>query len=125
MKSATDYLEIESGEKFSFCFDSGAQCFLVKESLAERFPGKRLHALVTLLGIGSFNVNCNVQILTDVTIQGYSMQVLFHVVPDECIPETIMVGRVGKVFCLLWIPLHKGCSDVLCLMWILVSSNEY
>ena len=53
VKPATDHLAVESGEKFSFCFDSGAQCSLVKESLANRLPGKRHHTLVTLIGIGA------------------------------------------------------------------------
>lgn len=93
MKPATDHLAVESGEKFSFCFDSGAQCSLVQESLANRLPGKRHHTLVTLIGIGQSNVKCNVQILTTVTIQGYSMQLLLHVVPDYCISDSVMIGR--------------------------------
>lgn len=76
LKPATDHLTIQSGEKFSFCFDSGAECSLIRESLAKRFPGQRYHNLVSLIGIGQSNVKCYVQILTTVSIQGYLVQLL-------------------------------------------------
>ncbi|CAH2086004.1 unnamed protein product [Euphydryas editha] len=49
IKPATDYLTTETGEKFSFCFDSGSECSLLKENIANKFPGKRQNTVVTLI----------------------------------------------------------------------------
>lgn len=88
----TGHLE-NLGEKFSFCFDSGAECSLIKENIAKRFPGKRLCNSVTLLGIGKARLQCNFQILSIVVIQGHSVQLLFHVVPDNSLTNDILIGR--------------------------------
>jgi hypothetical protein len=39
-----------AGESFPFHYDSGAECSLVKESVASKFPGKRLNNTVMLTG---------------------------------------------------------------------------
>ncbi|GBP90900.1 hypothetical protein EVAR_66359_1 [Eumeta japonica] len=41
------------GQSYDFCFDSGSECSLIKETLANKFGGKRFGSLVTLLGIGT------------------------------------------------------------------------
>uniref|UniRef100_V5G0J8 Transposon Ty3-I Gag-Pol polyprotein n=1 Tax=Anoplophora glabripennis TaxID=217634 RepID=V5G0J8_ANOGL len=84
---------IHRGESFSFWFDSGAECSLIKESVAARFAGKRENNLIILKGIGNISVNCTLQILSAVTINGQTLEILFHVVLDEYLKCDIMVGR--------------------------------
>lgn len=45
-----------SGESFSFRYDSGAECSLIKESVASKFHGKRVNSLVKMTGIGQTSV---------------------------------------------------------------------
>ena len=92
IKPATESL-CNLGEKFSFCFDSGCECSLIKESVSKRFPGKRCYDPVTLLGIGKSNLKCSCQILATVTIQNHCVQLLFHVVPDDSLSADILIGR--------------------------------
>lgn len=81
------------GQSFYFCFDSGAECSLIKETLANKFGGKRFGSLVTLLGIGKVDVYSTCQILSEVCINNNVIEILFHVVPDDAISYGIMIGR--------------------------------
>lgn len=92
IKPAADHL-FNLGEKFSFCFDAGSECSLIKETVAQRFPGKINYDLVTLLGIGKSSLHCYIQIIATVTLQGYSVELLFHVVPDTSLVSDILIGR--------------------------------
>jgi len=56
------------GERFPFFFDSGSECFLVKETISEKLAGKRCHNLVVLRGIGDNIVKNNLQVLSTVQI---------------------------------------------------------
>lgn len=82
-----------SGEQFLFYFDSGAECSLIKESIANKFSGKRFNTLVTLLGIGRGSLYSTTQILSDVIIDNYCLEILFHIVPDIYLSFDILVGR--------------------------------
>lgn len=93
IKPASDQLLTDNGKTYLFCFDSGDECSLIREITAEKFPGRRQHTIVTLLSIGKSSVQSNTQILATVNIQGLSIQLLFHVVPDHCIFHTIVVDR--------------------------------
>ncbi|XP_048513419.1 uncharacterized protein LOC125501458 [Athalia rosae] len=55
------------GEQFSFSFDSGAECSLMKESIADKFA--------------------------DVVINDHYFEILFHVLPDHDLSFGILVGR--------------------------------
>lgn len=92
IKPATDHL-FNLGEKFSFCFDSGSECSLIRETVANFFPGKRNYDSVTLLGIGKSSLCCNTQIMATVTLQNYPVELLFHVVPDASLSNDILIGR--------------------------------
>lgn len=82
-------------------FDSGAECSLITESLAQKFAGKRVNNTVTLIGIGKASVTSNSQILATVIIQDYPVELLFHVVPDYCLTNEVMIGRdlISLGFC--------------------------
>ncbi|XP_062124257.1 uncharacterized protein LOC133837495 isoform X1 [Drosophila sulfurigaster albostrigata] len=82
-----------NGEKFPITFDSGAECSLVKESISNKIVGKRIHNVISLKGIGNANICSTVQIESNIMIDGNSLVVLFHVVPDECMKNNIVIGR--------------------------------
>ncbi|GBP37921.1 hypothetical protein EVAR_21457_1 [Eumeta japonica] len=81
------------GQSYDFCFDSGSECSLIKETLANKFGGKRFGSLVTLLGIGNADVNSTCQILSEICIDDNVIELLFHVVPDDAINSDIIIGR--------------------------------
>lgn len=81
------------GEQFSFYYDSGAECSLIKESIACKFSGKRFDSTVTMTGIGQTSVHSLVQILSVVDIDDIHLEILFHVLPDHCLRHDILVGR--------------------------------
>ncbi|XP_029404240.2 uncharacterized protein LOC115065757 [Bactrocera dorsalis] len=47
---------ISSGESYLFCFDSEAECSLVRESVSMKLSGTRVNNIVTLKGIGNNTV---------------------------------------------------------------------
>lgn len=81
------------GEQFSYCYDSGAECSLIRDSISAKFNGKRLHNVVTMTGIGQTSVQSNLQIVTTVGIDGISLEIIFHVLPDSYLQHNIMIGR--------------------------------
>ncbi|KAJ2943625.1 hypothetical protein O0L34_g16737 [Tuta absoluta] len=85
---------IHKGQSFLCHFDSGAECSLIKEKVASKFSGKRSHNVVLLTGLGSSRVYCTEQILCEVEIDNYTIEILFHVLPDECdLRSDIQIGR--------------------------------
>ncbi|CAH2105851.1 unnamed protein product [Euphydryas editha] len=83
----------QSGKSYYFCFDSGAECSLVKQTVSRNFIGKRTFAVIRIQGIGYANVDCTEQILCDVLISGSRLSILFHVLPDDCLKYDVMIGR--------------------------------
>lgn len=82
-----------SGEQFLFHYDSGAECSLVRESVACKLQGKRLHNTVTMTGIGQTSVYSTMQIETVVEIDDIAIVVVFHVLPDHYLRYDLMIGR--------------------------------
>lgn len=82
-----------SGELFSFNYDSGAECSLVKESVACKFSGRRFYDNVTMTGIGQTSISSTSQILTTIEVDGIHFEILLHVLPDYCLRHEIMIGR--------------------------------
>ncbi|XP_033172670.1 uncharacterized protein LOC117149467 [Drosophila mauritiana] len=81
------------GENFPIIFDSGAECSLIKESFAKNISGKIINNVVSLKGIGNANVCSTIQIDNNILINGNSLNVIFHVVPDDCMSNNIVLGR--------------------------------
>lgn len=93
-RPATGTMTTSSGEPVSFLFDSGSACSLVNSSIAGRLLGTMRDDLVYLTGIGENSVvKCRSQILSAINVQGISLEVLFHVVPDTVIGEQVIIGR--------------------------------
>lgn len=82
-----------SGESIPYCFDSGAECSLVKESVAEKFTGKRFHNIVTLNGISNDSICSTLQVLSNINIEQYCLEVLLHVVMDKYLKHEVLIGR--------------------------------
>ncbi|XP_039226544.1 uncharacterized protein LOC120320579 [Drosophila yakuba] len=83
----------QSGESFQFCFDSGAECSLIKEAASQRLSGTRISSVVILKGIGSNTVCSTLQILANVMISERSFEILFHVVLNDYIKYDALIGR--------------------------------
>ncbi|CAH2106762.1 unnamed protein product [Euphydryas editha] len=92
MKPVTGIIT-QFGEQFSFCFDSGADCSLIKESVSRRLVGTLQHTIVTLTGVGKSSVLCDSQILSSVALSGHDVQILFHIIPDDYLNNDILIGR--------------------------------
>jgi len=84
---------LQFGESFQFCFDSGAECSLVKETASLRLSGSRISNVVVLRGIGNNTVCSTLQILANVMMCEHSLEILFHVVLDNYIKYDVMIGR--------------------------------
>ncbi|XP_033362397.1 uncharacterized protein LOC117240484, partial [Bombus vosnesenskii] len=81
------------GESYPFYFDSGAECSLIKESLASKFSGKRITDVVVMRGIGNTCIKSTLQILSTVCINGLTLEIVFHVLADDYLKYDIMIGR--------------------------------
>ncbi|XP_050598902.1 uncharacterized protein LOC126926578 [Bombus affinis] len=81
------------GESFPFWFDSGAECSLIKESTASKFSGKRTTDVVVMRGKGNTCVKSTSQILSTVCINGFTLEIAFHVLADKYLKYDIMIGR--------------------------------
>jgi hypothetical protein len=79
------------GESFPFYFDSGAECSLIKESLASKFSGKRITDIVVMRGIGNTCVKSALQILSTVCINSCTLEIVIHVLADEYLKYDIMI----------------------------------
>ncbi|KAL4714216.1 hypothetical protein ACJJTC_018366, partial [Scirpophaga incertulas] len=86
-------LSTVTGKTIPFLFDSGSACSLIKNCLVSEVPGTVRNETVYLTGIGGDNIECTSQILSSVQIQDISLSILFHVVTDNDISESIIVGR--------------------------------
>ena len=80
------------GESFLFCFDSGAECSLIKESIASKFSDKRTTEIVVMRGIGNTCVKSTTQILSAVCISGLTLKIIFHVLADNNVKQDIIIG---------------------------------
>lgn len=86
-------LRMLSGESIPFLFDSGSSCSLIKESIASKFQGTVRNDLVYLTGIGGDTLKCTSQILSEVNIGDITQTLLFHIIPDSCLSDSVIVGR--------------------------------
>ncbi|KAI5738823.1 hypothetical protein M8J77_011604 [Diaphorina citri] len=84
---------VHEGEFFTFLFDSGSECSLMTESIASKFEGERITETVNLYGLGEATVQSTIQVQSIVTIDGHSVKIVFHVVPDIFLKEPIIIGR--------------------------------
>lgn len=78
--------------KLTAMFDSGAECSVIRESLAVKLPGKRIDVVNYLKGIGQFTV-VSLSTLTAVcVVDNLRVELTFHVVPDYELSSDILIG---------------------------------
>lgn len=86
-------IEIKIGVKnLSAVFDSGAECSLIRESIAAQLPGRRLQTANYLKGIGQFPVLSIATLITIGVIDDINVELQFHIVADYEMTTDILVG---------------------------------
>lgn len=78
--------------KICAIFDSGAECSLIRETVAGKLPGKRYNVVSYLKGIGQFTVVSLRKLTTVCVIDDLRVELQFHVVPDYEICSDILIG---------------------------------
>nr|XP_037869898.1 uncharacterized protein LOC110385666 isoform X2 [Bombyx mori] len=86
-------IQVKFGSKsFQAIFDSGAECSLMRESVAAQIPGKRLQTADYLKGIGQFPVLSIATLVTVGVIDNINVELQFHIVADYEMTTDILVG---------------------------------
>lgn len=62
---------INNIESYLFCFDYGAECSLIKESVTNKFTGKRVNDVIKLTSIGKYSVYSTMQVLSQILIGNF------------------------------------------------------
>lgn len=65
----------------------------MQETVSFLLNGKRTNDLVSLKGIGECPLLCTLQVLVVISIQNLNLEILFHVVPDQCISMEVIIGQ--------------------------------
>lgn len=78
--------------KLNAIFDSGAECSVMRESLAAKLPGKRCHVVKYLKGIVQFTVVSLTTLTTICVFNDMRIELKFHLVPDYEICSDILIG---------------------------------
>ncbi|KAJ8710458.1 hypothetical protein PYW08_008973 [Mythimna loreyi] len=73
-------------------FDSGAECSVIRESVAAKLPGKRVDRVSYLKGLGQFTVISLSTLTTICVIDSLRIELEFHVVPDYEVCSDILIG---------------------------------
>ncbi|KAJ8732472.1 hypothetical protein PYW07_015071 [Mythimna separata] len=73
-------------------FDSGAECSIMKETIAEALPGQRTQTVNYLRGIGRFPVLSLTMLSTVCIIDDIRVELQFHILPDYEMSTDILVG---------------------------------
>lgn len=90
----TNTITITCGEHTLRClFDSGADCSLVRESIASSLPSERRNNIKTLRGIRPVPVLSLSQIIITCNINGITIEIELYVVLDHEISTNILIDR--------------------------------
>ena len=82
------------GESFPIYLDTGAECSLIKESVASKFSGKKVTDIAVMREIGNTCIKCTSQILSIICINDFTLEIIFHVLADSYLKKRyIMIGR--------------------------------
>lgn len=86
-------LKLTEGKVLTFTFDSGSDCSIVGETLAEKLPGRRQCVCTRLRGIGNGYVDCCELISVWVDLDVINVEVDLYVVPDENLCTDLLLGK--------------------------------
>lgn len=73
-------------------FDSGAECSVMRESIADKLPGSRRQVVSYLRGIGPFPVISMSTLTAICVIDDLHIEILFHVLPDYEMTSDVLIG---------------------------------
>ncbi|XP_041970747.1 uncharacterized protein LOC121727134 [Aricia agestis] len=73
-------------------FDSGADCSVMCESIADRLPGKRVQVVNYLRGIGPFPVVSTNKLTTICVINDINVEIDFYILSDYEMTSDVLIG---------------------------------
>ncbi|CAH2227097.1 jg1579, partial [Pararge aegeria aegeria] len=73
-------------------FDSGAECSVMRETVAKKIPGRRQQVVNYLRGLGPVPVISTNTLKTVCTINNINVEILFHVLPDFEMTTNVLIG---------------------------------
>ncbi|XP_045534628.1 uncharacterized protein LOC123721137 [Papilio machaon] len=73
-------------------FDSGAECSVMRESIANKLPGKRQQVVNYLRGIGPFPVVSTSILTTVCVIDNINVEIEFHILSDYDMTSDVLIG---------------------------------
>ncbi|CAF4951779.1 unnamed protein product [Pieris macdunnoughi] len=79
-------------KQYNCLFDTGADCSLIRKSIAGSIPGKRKQVDVQFMGIGGQKVISKQSITTMVEIDNVTLELAFYVVGDSETQFDILIG---------------------------------
>lgn len=86
-------ITIKIGERtLQAIFDSGAECSIIRESIATALPGQRRPVVNYLKGIGQFPALSLTKLTTVCVVDTISVELEFYVLPDYEMSTDILVG---------------------------------
>lgn len=83
---------VVGGFKINAIFDSGAECSVIRESVAAKLPGKRVDRVSYLKALGQFTVVSLSTLTTVCIIDNLRVELEFHVVSDIEVSSDILIG---------------------------------
>lgn len=83
---------IVGGVDLNAVFDSGAECSIMRESVACKLPGKRRHVVQYLRGIGPFTVVSMSTLTLLCVIDSVNVEIEFHILPDYEMTTDVLIG---------------------------------
>lgn len=93
LTSTEGTLKLAEGKVLTFTFDSGSDCSLVGETLAEKLPGRRQCVSTRLRGIGNGYVDCCELISVWVDLDGINVEIDLYAVPDGNLLTDLLLGK--------------------------------
>lgn len=92
-KQILNTMRMRVGDKIiDTVFDSGAECSVMRESIANKLPGKRLQVVNYLRGIGPFPVVSTSILTTVCVIDNINIEIEFHILPDYEMTSDVLIG---------------------------------
>ena len=80
-------------QEFSAFLDTGSQCNLIKQSVAETLPCKQIPCSVTINGFCGGMTQLTEYIEADIVIDSIKLKLKFYVVPDKFLDEDVLIGQ--------------------------------
>lgn len=73
-------------------FDSGAECSVMRDSIASKLPGRRHQVVNYLRGLGPFPIISIYTLTVVCKINDINVEILFHILPDYEMTTDVLIG---------------------------------